>query len=136
MAAKCTRFYDRQSGKDGPVSGGFVVIPVTYALCGTNTYAWAWAPPAGMSLEIFEIQARCVGVTSDPSISVGLTAAGTEVVAAVNLTTALGALTLKTNSVTSGSRLDVRLTCDSGDGAEGVSITVTGYITSPPTSLI
>lgn len=133
---QCTRFYDRQSGKDGPVSGAIIVIPVTWALCGTNTYAWAWAPPAGMSLEIVQIQARCVGVTSDPSISVGSTAAGTEIVAAVNLTTNLGALTLKATSITSSDRLDVRLTSDSGDGAEGVSITITGYVSAPPTSLL
>jgi len=131
-----TRFYDSQSGKDGPVSGAIVVIPVTWAFVGTNTYAWSWAPPAGMSLEIVEIQARAVAVTSDPSLTIGTTAAGTQIVAAVDLTTNLGALTLKATSITSSNRLDVRLTADSGDGAEGVSVTITGYISAPPTSLI
>ncbi len=131
-----TRFYDRNTGRDGPVSGALQVIPVSYATVGTNTYAWSWSPPAGMSFYIMDIYAACVAVTSDPSISVGTTKAGTEIVAAVNLTTNLGSLTLKTNAVTAGDILDVRITADSGDGAEGASITITGYVSAPPTSLL
>ena len=89
-----------------------------------------------MSFYIVDIYVAAVAVTSDPSISVGTTLAGTEIVAAVNMTTNLGSLTLKTNAVTAGDTLDVRITSDSGDGAEGASITITGYVSAPPTSLL
>lgn len=129
-----TRFYDRQSGRDGPVSGAFVIIPCQFTEVGTNTYAHQTKLPAGMKLRLIAADCYAVAVTSDPSLTIGLTAAATDIVAAVNVTTALGALTLKAYDVTSGDRLDVRITADSDDGGEGISVTLYGYVSAPPTS--
>jgi hypothetical protein len=102
----------------------------------TNTaFAWSWSPPAGMNFYIVDIYVAALGVASDPSLTVGLTKGATHVVSAVNVTTNLGALTLKTNLVTSGNILDVRVTNDANDSADSVSVTITGYVSAAPTSV-
>lgn len=125
--------HKNRSGKDNPVSGAIQVIPVQFDdVAASEVVAYQWSPPAGMNFEIIDIYARCTTVASDPSITIGSTVAGAEIVAAVNLTTALGALTLLTQTLTPTSVLDVRVTADSGDSAESVSITIVGYCTVPP----
>lgn len=122
-----------RTGKDNPVSGAIQVIPIQFDdVAASEVVAYQWSPPAGMNFEIISIDARATAKTSDPSITVGSTAAGAEIVAAVNLTTTLGSLTLLTQTLTPTSVLDVRVTADSGDAAESVSITIVGYCTVPP----
>ena len=129
------RFKNR-TGKDNPVSGAISAIPVQFSTVATGTtYAYQWSPPAGMNFEIIDIYARATAVTSDPAITVGSSSAGAEIVAAVNLTTALGSLTLVTSSITPSSVLDVRVVADAGDSASNVSITVLGYCSVPPDSV-
>lgn len=130
-----TRFYDRQTDRDGPVSGALQVLPVQFDdIANSETAIWKWTPPAGMSFEIVDIYVTASATTSDPLLTIGTTAAGTQVVASVTLVTDLGSATLKTTSVTSGDVLDVRIVADSGDAAESVSVTITGYVSAPPTS--
>lgn len=131
------RFKDARAGKDGPVSGAIIVIPVQFDDVAANeTVHWSWSPPAGMELTIVAINVQANAVTSDPSLTVGTAKAGAEIVAAVNVTTNLGELTLVASVVTSGDVLDVRVIADAGDAAESVSATITAYVSAPPTSLL
>jgi len=134
--ANLTRYKNR-SGKDGPVSGAIIVVPISLGAMLTNTTAaYSWSPPAGTQVEIVSINVHAPAVTSDPALTIGTTKAATDIVAAVNVTTALGDLTLKATSITSGDVLDVRVVTDTGDAlAGGVAVTLTAYVSAPPTSL-
>jgi len=131
-----TRFKDARAGKDGPVSGAIIYVPIQFSNCVTNTvYAQAWSPPAGMKVEIVDIDVQALGITSDPSLTIGTAKAGAQIVAAVNLTTNLGSLTLVSTEVDSDDVLDVRITNDTGDIVESASVNMTVYVSGPPTSL-
>ena len=130
-----TRYYDRQSGRDGPVSGALIIMPIQFSIMATSTTcAQQFVLPAGMKLHITAASCYAVAVTSDPALTIGTSAAGTQIVAAVNITTNLGTLTIKSNEVTSGDRLDVRIVTDNGDALEGGSVTLFGYVSAPPNS--
>jgi hypothetical protein len=131
-----TRFKDARSGKDGPVSGAIIVIPAYFDdIANSETAHFSWSPPAGMKVEIVDIYVVANTVTSDPALTVGTALAGTQIVAATNVTKTLGSLTLKSNAVTAGDTLDVRIVADGTDAAEAVSATITAYVSAPPTSL-
>ena len=130
-----TRFYDPRTNRDGPVSGALIVMPIQFSVMATNvTAAHQFVLPAGMKLHITAASVYAVAVTSDPALTIGTSAAGTEIVAAVNITTNLGTLTIKTSAVTSGDRLDVRIVTDTGDALVGGSVTLFGYVSAPPDS--
>lgn len=133
-----TRFKDARADKDGPVSGAILIVPVAFAAMLTNTTDfWAYAPPTGMQLDIVSINVQSGAVTGDPKLTVGTAKAGTQVVAAVTVATGLGDATLKTTVIPSGSVLDVRVVADTGDSiVSGTSVTITGYLSKPPTSLL
>jgi hypothetical protein len=82
------------------------------------------------------IDAQSVGIASTPALTVGTAKAGTQIVATVNVTTALGALTLKASSVTNGGILDVQIINAAGDTFDSVSVNVYAYVADPPTSLL
>jgi hypothetical protein len=88
-----------------------------------------------MQFEVIAAYAMANTITSDPSLTIGTSAAGTQIVAAVNLTTALGDLTIKTMSVTPGDTLDVRIVSDAGDKAVDAAITIIGYCSKPPSNI-
>jgi hypothetical protein len=91
--------------------------------------------PAGATFRIISIEAYASAIASDPALTIGTTAAGTQIVASTNLTTNMGALTLKSNDVTAGDVFDIRLVADAvDDTAESVSISIFGYVSAPPTS--
>ena len=132
-----TRFKDARTGRDGPVSGAIIVIPVVFDDVAANeTVHYSYSPPAGMKLKIVDINVQANAVTSDPSLTVGSAKAGAEIVAAVNVTTNLGSVTLVATDITSDDVLDVRVIADAGDAAEAVSVTITAYVSAPPTSLL
>ena len=131
-----TRFKDARAGKDGPVSGAIQVIPIQFANAATNsTYQQTIDLPAGMALELVSIDVQALGVSGDPQISVGTAKAGTQIAAAATVTTNLGALTLKSTSVSAGGILSVQLANDTNDSEDSVSVSVVGYVSAPPTSL-
>jgi len=130
-----TRFYSRESGRDGPVSGALQIISVGFDDVASNeTVHRQIVMPDGMAFYIVDVEVYSGTVASDPALTMGTTAAGTEIVASVNVTTNLGSLTLKSNLVTSGDRLDVRVVADADDTAENVSVTISGYVCAPPDS--
>jgi hypothetical protein len=132
-----TRFKDARSGKDGPVSGAIIVIPIAFAAMLTNvSQYWSWAPPAGMKVELVSINVQSGAITGDPKITIGTAKAGTEVVASVTVATGLGVLTLKSTEIDSDDVLDVRIVTDTGDVvADSASVTITAYVSAPPTSV-
>lgn len=133
---KLTRFYDRQSGQDGPVSGAIQVISVGFDDVANNeTVHRVIDLPAGMGFEITDILVRSGTVTSDPALTIGSAIAGAEVVASVNVTTDLGALTIVEGTIAAAGLIDVRVVADAGDAAENISVTIVGYPISPPTSI-
>ena len=139
---KLTRFYDRESGQDGPVSGALQMINLSLATAAaTNTtYIRQVHFPPGVGFEITDIRVWAGTVTSDPAISVGTAAAGTQIVAAANLATGNQVLTIKDGTVAAGGLIDVRVVNDTGDaialGAQPpLTVNIFGYITSPPTSV-
>lgn len=133
-----TRFYNRDSNQDGPVSGALQIITMglhTAVLTNTTTIRQIHLP-AGMGFEVTDIELFCGTVTSDPAITVGTTAAGTQLVAAANLATGANVLTIKDGTVAAGGLIDIRIVTDTGDAiALPVSINVIGHVTSPPTSV-
>lgn len=131
-----TRFKDARSDKDGPVTGGLIVIPVTFDAGVTNTtYAKLVDLPAGMNIELVAINVRAASVAGNPQLTVGTSAAGTQIAAAATLTTNLGALTLKSTAVTD--LLEVRIVDDaSADVFTNVVGTIVAYVSAPPTSLL
>jgi len=131
-----TRFYDRVSGVDGPVSGALQVISVGFDdVANSETVHRQVKFPAGMAFEITDIVVVSGTVTSDPALTIGSTAAGTQIVAAVNVATNLGALTIKEGTIAAGGLIDVRVVADGGDAADNISVTITGFVTAPPTTV-
>ncbi len=133
--ASLTRFKGRD-GKDGPVSGALVCIPILFDdVANSETVSQRIGLPAGGEFQITDIIVTADAVTSDPSLTIGDTAAGAEVVAAVNVTTNLGALTIVDGAIGAGGFIDVVMVADSGDAAESVSISIWGHVSAPPTSV-
>lgn len=124
-----------RTGKDAPHSGGIAPMTVQFALVtASETKYWQWSPPAGMNYEIIAAYAQASTVSSDPSLTIGSSAAGTQIVDAVNLTTALGDLTIRSSTITPGDTLDIRIASDANDKAVNASVTIVGYCSVPPTA--
>ncbi len=119
--------------KDGPVSGAIQVISVGFDdVANSETVHRQVDLPAGMEFEITNVQIVSGTVTSDAQLTIGSTAAGTQVVAALTLTAGYGAATIKEGTIAAGGLIDVRLVADSGDAVENVSVSIVGYVTAPP----
>lgn len=136
-----TRFQDARSGKDGPVSGAIIVIPISFDDVAVNeTVEWSWQPPAGMKVTLVAANVHVNARANDPALTIGKTKGGTEVAASLNLTsTAAGQnVTLKAAGleVSSSDILNVRVVADADDTAESVAVTLVAYVSAPPTSLL
>ncbi len=143
-----TRFYNRQTDLDGPVSGALHVFHVRLENIANNeTDFHTIHIPQGMTFYVTDVYAYCGTVAGDPQITVGKTLAGTQLVASVTLATGENELTVKsTNSVTplvsantTGTKefIDVRIVGDANDTiAEPVSVSVVGHISRPPDSVL
>jgi len=128
--------YKGRDGVTGPVIGALQCIPIQFDdVANGETASQRIELPAGAAFEVTDIKVSADSVTSDPALTIGTSAAGTQVVAAVNVTTDLGALTIKDGTVAAGGFLDVVLVADAGDAAESVSVSVWGHIASEPTSV-
>ncbi len=129
-----TRFKGRD-GKDGPVAGAIQCISVGFDdVANSETVSRRIDLPAGATFDITDIEVSADAVTSDPALTIGDTAAGTQVVASVNVTTNLGALTIKDGAIAANGFIDVVLVADAGDAAESVSISIWGFVSAPPTT--
>lgn len=121
----------------GPVGPTVSVITLPFTYLGTNLAASVRVDlPAGMGFVITSASAYATAVTSDPSLTIGTTTAATAIVAAVNVTTNLGALTLKTGVVAAGGNIVATITNDAGDVIRGGSVNLVGYFTGFPTEVV
>jgi len=134
---KTTRFYDSQTGQDGPVSGALQIITLNLetAVANSDVLSQEIHFPAGMAFEITDITVFCGTVTDNVTIKVGSSDAGSDIVASVALATGSNALTIAEGTISAAGMIDVTITADAtGAVALPVSINVTGYVTAPPTS--
>ena len=91
--------------------------------------------PAGMGFEIVDINLLATSVTSTPVLTIGSAAAGAEIVAAVDVTTNLGSLTIVEGTVAASALIDVRIVAGAAEAAESVTVAIVGYVISPPDSI-
>lgn len=134
-----TRFFDRQSGRNGPVIGALQVITMNLdtAVVTNITTTREVHLPAGMAIKVTDVQVWCGTVTSDPSITIGTVAAGTQIVAAADLATGTQGLTIKTYTEAATGVISMTITTDTGDAiALPVSINIIGHVSHPPTSVL
>jgi hypothetical protein len=130
-----TRFQGKD-GVDGPVSGALIPLLFCFTnLASSKTYNQTLDMPAGTRIRIVDIKSNSVGVVSDPSLTIGSTIGGVDVLAAVNLATgAVDHVPLIT--AVPGLILDVQIVTDAGDTADSVTVTVMAYVSAPPTSVL
>jgi hypothetical protein len=133
---KLTSFYDRESGQAGPVDGAIVpiIIPVDLA-AGSGTYTYTVDLPAGMSIELTDGTFRADGITATPELTVGDTAAGTQVVAAVTCTANLGALTIVDGTIDAGGIISVVFSATASDAIANGVLTLVGHVAAAPDSI-
>lgn len=130
-----TRFYDRISGQDGPVSGALQIIHMPFDSVTNETYVQEVNLPAGMGFEITDAYFTAAATGAAPALTIGDTAAGTQVVAAVTCTTDLGALTIKDGTIDAGGLISVVIDATASDTVTQGNLTLVGYVTSPPTTV-
>ena len=125
-----------------PSCGGIQVIPICFSNLATGTsYGHTVDLPAGMKMRIIDINVQAIGLTTVVTVQAGSAKAGTEIVAAVAVTTNLGSLTLKdTNDddeveIAAGGLFEIRVITDAGALLDGLVANVTAYVSSPPTSM-
>jgi hypothetical protein len=131
-----TRFYNRQSGLDGPVSGALQVIYIPIPSVTNSTYNCNVQMPPGMGFEITDVNISAGAVGATPAVIVGDTAAGTQVVASVTITTTLVTCTVKDGTIDAGGAIYVAVSCTASDTVTEGNITIVGHVSSPPTSVI
>lgn len=130
-----TRFYDRVSGVDGPVSGALQSFYIPVPSVTNTSVVYAINLPAGQALEITDIMFTAAATGATPSIEIGTTSSGTQIVAAVTATTDLGALTIKDGTIAAGGDIFVTVICTASDTVTQGNVTITGFMTAPPTSV-
>lgn len=134
-----TRFKRRITGTtmiDGPVSGAIVPIVFNFdaaAVAGSVVQTHTMDLPPGMALKLVSIIVKVASLASDPSLTIGTTVGGAEVVSAVNITDGLIPTLLLTDIT---DLLSIRITNDADDGYANATVTVYAYVASPPTALV
>jgi hypothetical protein len=141
-----TRFYDRQSGENGPVIGALQVLPfmADTAVTASADKAWELTLPAGMAFRVTDAVVNTGTVVGTVVVDLGTTAAGTE----IGTTTLAATGTAFTQTVTISSTytaaavsaagtISVRVTAAAGESAAlPFSVNVIGYVTQPPTTVL
>jgi len=130
-----TRFYDRQTGVDGPVSGALVVLPVTVAASGATTPEYVVNLPAGMSFQVTDVLMSAAVVTATPTIGIGDTASATAIVNTTTFSSTAAALTVADGAVAAGDIIKITITSTASDRLREGNVTIVGYVSSPPTSV-
>ena len=136
-----TRFYDRFADGDGPVSGALQVhtfYSETAAVSNT-TRVWRINMPAGAKFKVTDVRGffGTVGASA-PNLTVGTTASGTQIVASADVATGLKTFTVKSYTPAATGIVEVRLTMSTTATqtiALPISVTVTGHVFAPPTSV-
>lgn len=133
--AEVTRFYNRDTDQDGPVSGALQMLRIPVPSVTNTSVVYQANLPAGMEFEVTDIMFTASATGATPSLEVGTTSSGTQVVAAVTATTDLGALTIKDGTVDAGGDLFFTVICTASDTVTNGQFTVVGHVAAPPTSV-
>ena len=135
---KLTRFYDRISGQDGPVSGAIQILNFVFDTAPTKNDVLSKQVqlPTGMAFEIVDVSSFSGAVTGDPKLTVGSSAAGGEVVASLTMVAGAVQHTVVEGTIGAAGLIDVTITCDANDSiALPVCVTLVGHVAAPPTSV-
>ncbi len=134
--AKLVRYYDRFTDRDGPVSGflwlgssGFEDVANDQVLYRRFIF------PEGVAFQVTDIIISAGTVVGDPVFRVGTTAADTQIVAPTTITSTPIVCTIKDPIIDVDGLADMRVTADSDDTIANFSITVCGYMITPPDSV-
>lgn len=130
-----TRLYHRDSGQDGPFSGALQVLRVPVPSVTNTSIVYQVNLPAGMAFEVTDIMFTAAATGATPSLEVGTTSSGTQIVAAVTATTNLGALTIKDGTVAAGGDIFLTVICTASDTVTNGQFTIVGHVAAPPTSV-
>lgn len=120
---------------DGPVSGALQVISLNVDVATSVTKNFKIDLPAGMRFRVTDASMRASVINGSPTIIVGLNTNGsTRLVNTTNVTTNLGALTVKTSSqnVPAGQVIVAQV---AGSVVGGV-LTIAGHVSAPPTTVL
>jgi len=121
-----------------PVSGAYLALPVTMDDIANNEVVTVEvALPAGMTFVVVGVSWYAAAVTSDPALIVGTHADDDGILTTLNMTadavtfaTPNGALAASSRvEISAGGNIKVTVTADAGDAAEGVCVTIWGYVT-------
>lgn len=138
-----TRNFDPVTGRDGPTSGALQLVSFSFDdVAAGETAGHRIDLPTGVGFYITDVISSADVATGDPKLSVGSTAAGVDIVAAISLTTTRIAHTIVDDSnqvgpstASTAAFIDVVLVADGDDAVESGSVTIVGYMTSPPASV-
>lgn len=133
--SEVTRFYDRSIDGDGPVSGAIQLFRVEFPSVTNTSIVKQVNLPAGMGFEVTDIMFTASATGATPSIEIGTTSSGTDIVAAVTATTDLGALTIAEGTIDAGGDIFITVICTSSDTVTQGQFTIVGHVLSPPTTL-
>jgi len=126
---------------DGAVSGAIQVIPFVSTVAVTNgaDYLADLVMPAGMKFKITDAVINVGTVANTPIVSIGSTAAGTEIAKTTLAATSVAAsqaMTIKSYDPAAAGTISVRITAAAGETiALPVSVTVVGHPYDAPTSV-
>ncbi len=113
----------------------YIAIPFRFTNAVTSTNSIAdFMIPAGMRIVFSDITARATAVSGTVNITVGLTSATTSIVAAVALTTNLGALTVKAAGAEPAAGASIRVKVANGTGGSHTEAVVVlyGFVSQHP----
>lgn len=130
--------FKQRDGSSGPVIGALQIINLQlHTALVTNTTDFMQVHlPAGMGFEITDVTVFASTITAEVALTVGDTAAGTQVVASALNATGATVHTVKDGTIDAGGLIDVRFISDTtGLMALPVSINITGHVIYPPTSV-
>lgn len=137
--------FKNRDGVHGPVTGAFysmtlhqkAPVAVVTAVVTNTTYQFGPVQlPTGAKFQITHATVYCGTVTSDPSISVGTTVTGTQIVGPTNLASGANQLTVKSYTAVATGLISATVVTDTGDSilAPGMSLTLWGYLSAPPST--
>jgi len=132
---KLTRLYDRQSGQDGPLSGAIQSFHIPVPSVTNTSIVHAINFPAGQGFEITDVMFTAAATGATPSMEIGTASSGEQIVAAVTLTTGLGACTIVDGTIPAGGDIFVTIICTASDTVTQGNVTISGYHTAPPSSI-
>jgi len=91
--------------------------------------------PAGQAFEVTDVVLTAAAVGATPKIQIGTTSSGVEIVAEVTVTTTAIECTIVEGTIPAGGDIFVTVICTASDTVTQGNVTISGYVTAPPTSV-